>query len=86
MPDSHRPSSRPCSRSHVHFATPIDTAADTNTVFNPTATPDDAIIAAAVKLITAIKGNLPHRLQESQFSELMRLSTIFSDTAATLQI
>ena len=53
---------------------------------NPTATPDDAIIAAAGNLVTAIKGHLPHRLQESHFSELTRLSTIFSDAAATPQI
>ena len=53
---------------------------------NPTATPDDAIISAAGNLITAIKGHLPHSLQESHFSELMRLSTIFSDAAATPQI
>ena len=53
---------------------------------NPTATPANAIIAEAGNLITAIKGHLPHRLQESHFSELTRLSTIFSDAAATPQI
>ena len=53
---------------------------------NLTATPDDAIIAAAGNLITAIKGHLPHRLQESHFSELTRLSTIFSDAETTPQI
>ena len=53
---------------------------------NPTATPADAIISAAGNLITAIKSHLPHRLQESHFSELTRLSTIFSDAATTPQI
>ena len=53
---------------------------------NLTATPAGAIIAAAGNLITAIKGHLPHRLQESHFSELTRLSTIFSDAATTPQI
>ena len=53
---------------------------------NPTATPADAIISAAGNLITANKGNLPHRLQESHFSELTQLNTIFSDASATPQI
>ena len=53
---------------------------------NPTATPANAIISAAGNLITAIKGHLPHCLQESHFSELTRLSTIFYDSAATPQI
>ena len=53
---------------------------------NPTATPADAIIAAAGNLITSMKGHLPHRLQESYHSELMRLSTIFSDASAPPQI
>ena len=44
---------------------------------NPTATTADAIIAAAGDLNKVIKGHLPHRLQESYFIELMRLSTIF---------
>ena len=51
-------------------------------ISDPTATSADAIIAAAGNLITTIKGHLPHCLQESHFSELMRLSTIFSDAAA----
>ena len=53
---------------------------------NPTATRANAIIYAAGNLITTIKGHLPHRLQESHFSELTRLNTIFSDAAATSQI
>ena len=53
---------------------------------NPTATPDDAIIAAAGNLITAIKGHMPHRLQEYPLSELTRLSTFFSDASATPKI
>ena len=53
---------------------------------NPTATPADAIIFAAGNLITVIKGHLTHCLLESHFNELMRLSTIFSDAAATPQI
>ena len=32
-------------------------------ISNPTATPANVIIAAAGNLITAIKGQLPHRLQ-----------------------
>ena len=35
MPDSHRPSIRPCSRSCFHFDTPIYSAAHTTTVSNP---------------------------------------------------
>ena len=53
---------------------------------NPTATPSDVIIAAAGNLITAIKGHLPHRLQESHYSELTRLITIFTDAEANPQI
>ena len=55
-------------------------------ISNPTATWADTIIATTGNLITAIKGHLPHCLQEYQFSELRRLSTIFSDTANTPQI
>ena len=35
MPNSHRPSSRPRSRSCIHFSTPIDTSAHTTTVSKP---------------------------------------------------
>ena len=50
---------------------------------NLIATPADAIIAAAGNLISAIKVHIPHRLQESHYSELTRLSTIFSNAAVT---
>ena len=53
---------------------------------NPTVTPADAIITAEGNLITEIKGHLPHRLQEYYLSEITRLSTMFSDTAATPKI
>ena len=55
-------------------------------ISNPTATPDDAIIAAAGNLITVIKAHMPHRLQEHPLSKLTRLSTIFSDASATPEI
>ena len=53
---------------------------------NPTDTPDFSIISVAGNIITAIKGHLTHHIQESHFSELTRLSTIFSDSATTPQI
>ena len=60
-----------------------------NTVFhkhkhisNPTVTPDDTVIAADQNLAAALKSKMPHYLQESPFSELARLSKIFSDAAA----
>ena len=60
-----------------------------NTVFhkhkyisNPTVTPYDAVIAAAQNLAAALKSKMPYYLQESPFSELSRLSKIFSDAAA----
>ena len=55
-------------------------------ISNPNVTLADAIIAAAGNLITAIKCHMPHLLQESPLSELTRLSTIFSDAAATPEI
>ena len=60
-----------------------------NTVFqkhkyisNPTVTPGDAFIAASQHLAAALKSKMPQYLQESPFSELSRLSKIFSDAAA----
>ena len=60
-----------------------------NTVFhkhkyisNPTVTLYDAVIAAAQNLAAALKSKMPYYLQESPFSELSRLSKIFSDAAA----
>ena len=55
-------------------------------ISNPTATPANAIIAAAGNLITVIKGHIPQRLQEPPLSELTHLITIFSEAAATPQI
>ena len=51
-------------------------------ISNPTVTPPDSVISASQNLATALKGKIPHYLQESPLSELSRLSKIFSDAAA----
>ena len=51
-------------------------------ISNPTVTPGDVVITAAHNLAAALKSKMPHYLQEYPFSELSRLSKIFSDAAA----
>ena len=51
-------------------------------ISTPAVTPEDAVIAAAGRLVEALKGNLPHNLGESSLDELTRLGMLFGEAAA----
>ena len=51
-------------------------------ISTPAVTPEDAVIAAAGRLVEALKGNLPHNLGKSSLDELTRLGMLFGQAAA----
>ena len=51
-------------------------------ITNPTSTPEDAIMAAAENLASALKGKIPLHLQKSSIQALSRLQDIFNQTAS----
>ena len=52
-------------------------------ISNQNVTPADAFIAAAENLALALKGTIPACLQQSPLEELMRLSEVLSEEAAS---
>ena len=51
-------------------------------ISNPSVTPEDAIMAAAGKLATLIKGHMTHQLSETLLDELTHLGSIFKQALA----